>query len=53
MERVLKYQTFLSSGHYTPDEDTYIMASLQVPLLVALVLLAVAIQTSDAGENGE
>lgn len=29
------------------------MASLQVPLLVALVLLAAAIQTSDAGEAGE
>lgn len=53
MERVLKYQTFLSSGHYIPDWDTYIMASLRVPLLVALVLLAVAIQTSDAGEAGE
>ncbi|XP_031192853.1 C-C motif chemokine 22 [Mastomys coucha] len=28
------------------------MASLQVPLLVALVLLAAAIQTSDAGPYG-
>lgn len=29
------------------------MAALRVPLLVALVLLAVATQTSDAGEAGE
>lgn len=29
------------------------MAGLRVPLLVALILLAVALQTSDAGEAGE
>lgn len=29
------------------------MASLQAPLFVALLLLAVALQASDAGEAGE
>lgn len=50
---MLKYQTSLSSGQKTPGKDKYIMASLRTPLLVALILLAVVLQTSDAGEPGE
>ena len=52
----LKYQALVSSGHRRhlgQDREDWRMASLQTALLAALILLAMVLQATEAGEAGE